>query len=293
MIDTCDEGNSNSNKNSLLTTVMARQKKLDAKFSASDQRDYFDQKNYGIAHFGLTIEQLPLENIAFDMLHVRLSISIKILTVLRDWMRKRPYDMQKMLSTILKMRWGLHYADCFDTQKSLNVLHGEQITDFLEHLIPFISHFIETNFISTNFTKNVIGLLKVSPKTSKLESTKIIIDTMNYDDEIKNFEKSASLFKEHAEATILVPYEGDFNDNHHQALNETFCIHCLTECMPRLACSLHKNHNVGLGIFNLQGMERRNKESKNAAKRLSDNKHSLAMQALPRCYDLFHCCACD
>ena len=57
--------------------------------------------------------------------------------------------------------------------------------------------------------------------------------------------------------------------------------------MPRLAYATFKEHKLGLGIFTMQGFERRNKESKNILKRFNNNKGNLVVSNIKRLWDLF------
>ena len=44
--------------------------------------------------------------------------------------------------------------------------------------------------------------------------------------------------------------------------DETFYMHCLRCCIPKIAKITYQRHHLGVGIFNMQGFERRNKEPK-------------------------------
>jgi hypothetical protein len=49
--------------------------------------------------------------------------------------------------------------------------------------------------------------------------------------------------------------------------DETFYCHALRFYLPSIAEVTFEQHKLGLGIFSMQGFERRNKESKNTARR--------------------------
>ena len=69
--------------------------------------------------------------------------------------------------------------------------------------------------------------------------------------------------------------------------DETFYLHCLRFYIPQIAEVTLKKHNLGVGIFTMQGFERRNKESKNVYKRFSNHKGNVVMSNLKRLYDVF------
>jgi hypothetical protein len=54
-------------------------------------------------------------------------------------------------------------------------------------------------------------------------------------------------------------------------IEEIFYCHALRHYMPRIAKVTYETHGTGVGIFNIQGFERKNKESKNCMKWFSSN----------------------
>mmetsp|Transcript_23466 Transcript_23466/g.34112 ORF Transcript_23466/g.34112 Transcript_23466/m.34112 type:complete len:143 (-) Transcript_23466:41-469(-) len=50
---------------------------------------------------------------------------------------------------------------------------------------------------------------------------------------------------------------------------------------------LFTEHGVGLGVFTMQGYERRNKESKNTLKRFTNHKGNILVQNMKRLWDIF------
>ena len=52
-------------------------------------------------------------------------------------------------------------------------------------------------------------------------------------------------------------------------VNVTFYFHCIRLYFPQLADLTFKRHKLGIRTFNVQGFERRNKESKNSINRFA------------------------
>ena len=69
---------------------------------------------------------------------------------------------------------------------------------------------------------------------------------------------------------------------------ETFYLHALRYYIPGIATNTWSEHKAGIGIFTMQGYERRNKESKNTLRRYNNNKAKKLPQNLNRLYDIFH-----
>ena len=70
--------------------------------------------------------------------------------------------------------------------------------------------------------------------------------------------------------------------------DETFYMHCLRYYVPKIALETYETHKCGIGIFNMQGFERRNKESKNCLKRFSNNSGNVVINNIARIYDVFN-----
>ena len=64
-------------------------------------------------------------------------------------------------------------------------------------------------------------------------------------------------------------------------------MHYLRFYMPMIARKTMQDHQLGLGIFTMQGYERRNKESKNNLKRFKNGKRSLLITNLKQLWDIF------
>ena len=67
---------------------------------------------------------------------------------------------------------------------------------------------------------------------------------------------------------------------------ETFYLHCLRYYMKPIIKNTWRKYSLGVGIFNMQGFERRNKESKRTM--LKNNlKGNIVQQNLSSLYTIF------
>jgi hypothetical protein len=69
--------------------------------------------------------------------------------------------------------------------------------------------------------------------------------------------------------------------------DERFCFHVLRFYIPRILKQTFERHGTGIGIFTIQGFERRNKESKNCMKRFSNNRGNQMVNNMKRVWDIF------
>ena len=58
--------------------------------------------------------------------------------------------------------------------------------------------------------------------------------------------------------------------------------------IPKLARQTWERHECGIGIYSMQGFERRNKESKSIMNKFNNNKQHRIPQQLRRLWDIFY-----
>ena len=69
--------------------------------------------------------------------------------------------------------------------------------------------------------------------------------------------------------------------------DETFYLHVLRCYLPKIAKQTLEDFNLGLGVFTMQGFERRNKESKHTLKRFSNKIGNVLQANLRRLWDIY------
>ena len=82
--------------------------------------------------------------------------------------------------------------------------------------------------------------------------------TQTHIDSDEEYKKSLSEFKEN----MKVFYQSEEFSYLREGKNETFYLYCLKYYMPHITDITHDRHKLGVGIFTMQGFERRNKEIK-------------------------------
>ena len=250
-------------------------------------REWCDKHNFGITHFGLHPSLMPPSSIAFDSLHCRLSNVRQIMGFVRKYLERFGYEIQEEFAAILKLQLGEYYVLCYQLNKNLAVMHGEQIEQYLQ-LIPNIIRFLQTKLAPTMTLSHIITLLTYYPLLDKFLRITKVIDTNSsleeqdkqkndYELKIIEFKNNLLIYKKAAAQTILSKNAiGD---------SENFYSHVLFNYYPKLIIKVWNEYKVGVGVFNLQGFERRNKESKNAAKCFYNGKHNICTQTMNRMHD--------
>lgn len=107
-----------------------------------------------------------------------------------------------------------------------------------------------------------------------------IIDPVQHDTEIRVFIDRARLFYDLGGKTFLT--------NKHIGDDKTFYMHVLRFYIPHISRVTLVKHNLGVGIYSMQGYERRNKESKNVLKRFNNYKGNMVQNSLKHLWDVFY-----
>ena len=142
-----------------------------------------------------------------------------------------------------------------------------------------IVQFLRDKFVSTPTLEALCnGLITWGKITSFLVIT-TIENKEEHERKVLVFEKNIKAFYAAGAKTFLT--KNNIGDD------ETFYLHCLRFYIPKIAKQTFEQHNMGIGIFTMQGFERRNKESKNVLKRFSNNRGNIALSNLKRLFDIF------
>ena len=108
------------------------------------------------------------------------------------------------------------------------------------------------------------------------------------DNNVEDYKQKIKDYKQHAEDFYKAGKNTFLSEGVHIGSKETFYMHVLRYYIPIFAEEVFTEHGLGIGIFNMQGFERRNKESKNCLNRFSNMKGNICMNNLLRLYDIFY-----
>ena len=144
--------------------------------------------------------------------------------------------------------------------------------------------FLISTFIHSEHLLNIIVALNLWGKMFKFLSIAridIVIDQGWYMSQLNDYIANAKAFYASGSSTFL-------SDGNIVGRLETFYMHTLRFYIPKIARITYDRHRLGVGIFSMQGFERRNKESKNCLKRFSNNKGNIVVPNMKRLWDVYH-----
>lgn len=228
-------------------------------------RDWCDASNNGITHFGLDPISFPVSTIRFDTFHLSCAVIRRLMDCTRNFVLKQSCDLlKKFTDQVLQSFMSDYLIYCWNNKLKFSAFKGNDLILFLCNGDKIVE-FFNKNLSETPELKNLCCGLQKLMTIIKFLSISRIESMPQYRIQLDNFKKEVQEFYEYGKLTYLKSEK-----------DESFYFHCLRYYMPQIAEKTLSDHNLGLGIFTMQGFERRNKESKNTLKRFcSTNRTNL------------------
>ena len=252
------------------------------KYDAKDHNDWIDEKNSGISHFGIHPDYLRNDHICFDVFHMTCAITKRLMCRLREFMLKQSCDVMDMFNTdIIGSFWGAYNVQVWKLNKDFSSFIGSEVKAFINN-IPKIVSFLKNKFLTTECLGSLIEGMEIWPcLVTFLSTTKIGTGEKDqYLNMLKAFEQNVKKFYSAGGKSFLTKATVVGDD-------ETFYMHCLRCYIPHIAKITYDQHHLGVGIFTMQGYERRNKESKWSYSHHTNKKGNILTQNLNRLHDIF------
>ena len=214
--------------------------------------------------------------------HLKCAITRRLMVNLRQFILSQSTKLiDDFVGQILSKFWNDFHLYVWKNKKGFSSFVGNELALFVGN-IPIITQFLMERLVQNMKVLSIIqGLNKWAEIFKFLAITHLGTMTENeYLIEMTKFKANLVEFYEIGGKSFLLDLHG--NKSH-----ETFYMHTLRFYLPRICDITYKRHGVGLGIFTMQGFERRNKESKNCMKRFSNMKGNISKNNLKRLYDVF------
>ena len=135
-------------------------------------------------------------------------------------------------------------------------------------------------FEHTIHINNLCQLLQVFARLPDFWKITKIQNVSEYKQKIAEYEHNVrELYTVGAKTTLTNNNTGNY---------ETRYYHVACYYIPKIVRELFEKYGVGVGIFSMQGFERRNKESKNTLKQFCNHRGNIVVPNLKRLWDIFH-----
>ena len=260
----------------------SRERKVRGKqYDLDAHHAWIDKHNHGISHLGINPNHLRLDNLRFDVFHLTQAISKRLMTALRTFIFKQSCEvMDRFVNEVLKTFWCSYNLDVWTQNKVFSSFIGREIRLFITN-IQLITEFLEENFNSHEYLDSIITGLKLWVKLCTFIHLTTIDDDDDYKNKMDTFERNLKNFFTAGGISFLTKgaVMGD---------DETFYMHFLRFYIPKIAKETFEENHLGVGVFTMQGYERRNKETKRAYNRHTNGKGYFPKQTLCHLLDHFH-----
>jgi len=153
------------------------------KFNTNKHREWADESNYGITHFGIHPNDLLNSHIGFDALHCRLSVGRGILSFIRKYLEGSGYILKEKFCEILCKRIGEYYVEYYETGKILACFHRQQVNKFIS-LMLIIAQFFEKYFESSEVVNAIKNIMTTYLKIDSFIRITYIQNPVLYEEEI-------------------------------------------------------------------------------------------------------------
>ena len=249
-------------------------KSADTKIQKKEKEQYkkwISNNNNGVSHFGLHLSLLPLSAIRCDVFHMGCSVGKRMISYLQSFAGRQGHKFESKLFKILKTVWSAGVLCLWRVKKKFSQLLGIEIKAFVLQC-PVIATLLRSPESGLRQTPEVVSLAKALDlwyviekhlKRAKVNKK----EAVGFSLEIEKFKKNIDSFYECGIDTFLTSVEmGD---------DETYYLHALKYYILYHARKTWDNHKCGIGVFTMQGFERRNKESKNILRQFSNMKNQM------------------
>ena len=181
---------------------------------------------------------------------------------------------------ILANFWSPHNILVWNLNKAFQSFVGSKLLNFIKN-ISHIVKFLKDKFHLTPKLKHLCNGLELWEKITPFLIISVIENDEIYKQEMLAFSNNLKKFYAAGKHTFLTKNAATPGDD------EKFYLHCLRFYLPRIAQKIYNENHLGLGIFTMQGFERRNKESKNVFKRFRNERENVLVSNMKRLYDVF------
>ena len=251
-------------------------------YGKAEHMDWIDRNNHGISHFGIHPKLLPRDELLFDTMHCRMSITRRLLNYTRDFLNRAMLNtaVQKQFCDVLSQFWSDHNCLSWILGGSFQRLVGTELFCFVAN-VDKVTDFMKIHIMHSDILQDLCNALLLWKDICPMMTVLKYDNDADFHFKYQVFEQTLKEFYISGVSTFLTKNPSDVGND------ETFYCHVLRFYLPKLMKRLYENHGVGLGICTMQGFERRNKESKNTMRRFFNGKGNILMTNMKRLWSVF------
>ena len=250
------------------------------RWEKKEHMDWIDNKNNGISHFGIYPKYLLPSRIRFDVFHLRCAVTRRMMVYTRTFIQRGPARLVSSFSDLLLTFMTEYNVLLWNMKKPFSKLKGNELLSFINGT-EVIVKWLRSKYANTDELKNLCDALELWEKISRFLVITLIDNVDDYKKKLEEWEAMLGKFYKAGRTTFLTKNPENEGDD------ETFYLHVLRCYLPKIAKQTLEDFNLGLGVFTMQGFERRNKESKHTLKRFSNKIGNVLQANLRRLWDIY------
>ena len=252
-------------------------------YDVGEHLKWCDQYNYGISHFGIDPDLLNRDMIRMDTFHLKCAITRGMMAFLRLYLDANlPIEVKYQFFGELKNFWNSYHIHVWDSKRNFSSFKGNELALYVANS-EAISTFIKSTISETDLQKDVVESLGLWHKIFGFLGITYIKDDEKYIKSMEDNEKHIErLYQIMGNSALTRP--GDSS----KGQKETFYWHALRYYLPWMIRDTYETHSLGIGIFTMQGFERRNKETKKIYQQRCNNRGDTMTANLKKSWALFH-----
>ena len=227
-----------------------RKTSKDETYTTKDHADWVDEKNFGVSHFGLSPLHFKRENIRFDVFHLCVAITKRLMTYTRDFVQMLSCDFQIKFYNVLSSFWDEFQLLVWKCNKDFSIFKGAQIKKFVTSC-PKVAKLMRDNLVMTEDIEFLCKGLELWCDIESFLKVSTVKDKESYPSLIDKFKKELIEFYECGKHTFLTKRNtGD---------DETFYFHCLRFYIPNIVDDTWESLNLVLEYSQCKAMREETK----------------------------------
>ena len=104
-------------------------------YTSDKHRDWVDQHNLGVSHFGMHPSEMRRDDIRFDIFHLRSSITKTLMISVRKFMMSQSCEVMKSFESLVLWKiWKPYHRLVWTLNKNFNSFTGEEVKSFIKNI---------------------------------------------------------------------------------------------------------------------------------------------------------------
>ena len=161
----------------------------DETYTTKDHADWVDEKNFGVSHFGLSPSHFKREYIRFDVFHLCVAITKRLMTHTREFVQMLSCDFQVKFYNVLSIFWDEFQLLVWKCNKDFSIFKGAQIKKFITNC-PKVAKVMRDNLVMTEDIEYLCKALELWCDIESFLKISTVKDEESYPSLIDKFKKT-------------------------------------------------------------------------------------------------------